>query len=115
MIRRPPRSTLFPYTTLFRSPKSEVDYNRDIRPIFSENCYACHGPDSNKRKAGLRFDRKQDAFKELDSGNYAIVPGDLAKSKLIYRITTRDTDDRMPPAKTGKHLTDEQIEKLRHW
>ena len=49
-------------------PKSEVDYNRDIRPIFSENCYACHGPDSNKRKAGLRFDRKQDAFKELEIG-----------------------------------------------
>src|SRR5215831_18418284 len=70
--------------------KPSVDYNRDIRPIFSENCYACHGPDQNKRKAGLRLDRKEDAFVELKSGNFAIVPGDLARSKLIERITTRD-------------------------
>src|SRR5215471_13093226 len=69
--------------------KPSVDFNRDIRPIFSENCYACHGPDQNKRKAGLRLDKKEDAFRQLESGNYAIVPGDLAKSKLFYRITTR--------------------------
>src|SRR5258706_2195923 len=78
-----------------------VDYNRDIRPIFSENCYACHGPDQNKRKAGLRLDQKEDAFKELNSGNFAIVPGDLTQSKLIERITTEDDDERMPPLKTG--------------
>src|SRR5262245_60233175 len=48
---------------------ANVDYNRDVRPIFSENCYACHGPDQNKRKAGLRLDRKEDAFAELKSGN----------------------------------------------
>src|SRR5436309_281432 len=58
------------------SLKPGVDYNRDIRPIFAENCYACHGPDQNKRKAGLRLDQKEDAFKELKSGDLAIVPGD---------------------------------------
>src|SRR5215831_16783309 len=95
--------------------KTTVDFNRDIRPIFSENCYACHGPDQNKRKAGLRLDQKEGAFKELDSGDFAIVPGDLVQSKLIYRVTTSDTDDRMPPLKTGKHLTPLQIDLLRRW
>src|SRR5262245_26629883 len=94
---------------------AEVDYNRDVRPIFSENCYACHGPDQNKRKAGLRLDRKEDAFAELKSGNHAIVAGDLAQSKLIERITSRDDDEQMPPPKTGKHLTPEQIDLLTRW
>jgi len=98
-----------------RAGQSDVDFNRDIRPIFSENCYACHGPDQNKRKAGLRFDRKDEAFAELKSGNFAIVPKDLTRSKLIERITTKDDDERMPPLKTGKHLTAEQIDLLRRW
>src|ERR1051326_7232741 len=101
--------------TAASGPNPSVDFNRDIRPIFSENCYACHGPDQNKRKAGLRLDQKEGALKELDSGNFAIVPGDLVQSKLIYRVTTSDTDDRMPPLKTGKHLTPLQIDLLRRW
>src|SRR6185436_6489444 len=94
---------------------SNIDYNRDIRPIFSENCYACHGPDQNKRKAGLRLDRKDEAFKPLESGSIAIVPGDSKKSRLIQLITTADEDDRMPPIKGGKRLSKEQIELLRRW
>src|SRR4051794_35126747 len=74
-----------------------VDFNRDIRPIFSETCYACHGPDQNKRKAGLRFDHQEEPFKVLESGKTAVVPGDLAKSELIRRITTSDPEDHMPP------------------
>ena len=58
--------------------KSKVDFNRYIRPILSDNCYACHGPDAGKRKAGLRFDLKEGALARLKSDNYAIVPGDLA-------------------------------------
>src|SRR5437588_6326349 len=69
-----------------------VDFNRDIRPIFSENCYACHGPDPNKRKAGLRLDQKEGALAVLKSGNRAIVPHDVSKSSLIARITTSDDD-----------------------
>lgn len=98
-----------------KSPSRSTDFNRDIRPILSENCYACHGPDSEKRKAGLRLDRKEGALAELKSGNHAIVPGDLGKSALIARITATDEDDRMPPLKTGKHLTASQIDALRRW
>ena len=56
----------------------QVDFNRDIRPIFSEHCYACHGPDEQKRKAGLRLDVPADAFKELKSGHHALVAGNPA-------------------------------------
>ncbi|MEO6335873.1 MAG: DUF1549 domain-containing protein, partial [Verrucomicrobiota bacterium] len=93
----------------------KIDFNRDIRPIFSENCYACHGPDQNKRKAGLRLDRKEEPFKTLESGKSAIIPGDLSKSELIRRITTSDEDDRMPPAKFPRKLTKMQVEVLSRW
>ncbi len=93
----------------------KVDFNRDIRPIFSENCYACHGPDANKRKAGLRLDLKEDALAKLKSDNFAIVPGHPEKSSIVGRITTKDEDDKMPPLKTGKHLTTMQIDLLKRW
>jgi mono/diheme cytochrome c family protein len=92
-----------------------VDFNREVRPIFSEHCYACHGPDEGKRKAGLRLDREEDAFKELKSGEHALVPGDLEKSALVKRITTSDQDDIMPPIKHGKPLSKPQIDTLVQW
>jgi hypothetical protein len=92
-----------------------IQFNRDIRPIFSDNCYACHGPDHNKRKAGLRLDRKDEAFKELESGGFAIVPGNPSQSQLYRLVTTSDEDDRMPPIKTGKHLSQSQKLTLRTW
>ena len=98
-----------------KTTRDEIDFNRDIRPIFSENCYACHGPDKGKRKAGLRFDVKEEALKKLDSGDYAIVPGKPAQSKLVQLITTKDEDDRMPPTKAGKRLTSTQISLLKRW
>src|ERR1043165_4179820 len=81
---------------------SAIDFNRDIRPIFSENCYACHGPDKNKRKVGLRLDIKEEAFKKQESGDYIIVPKNVKKSKLLALTTSQDEDDRMPPSKFGK-------------
>src|ERR1044071_2956458 len=72
----------------FPTPATSIDFNRDIRPIFSGNCYACHGPDKGKRKAGLRFDIKEEALKKLESGDYAIVPGKPSQSKLVKLITT---------------------------
>src|SRR5438876_2203333 len=95
--------------------QKDLDFNRDIRPILSDHCYACHGPDEHKRKAGLRFDQPEEALKTLKSGNRAIVPGDLEKSTLVQRLTSRDPDEVMPPPKEGKPLRAEQIELLVRW
>jgi hypothetical protein len=101
---------------LAASPASGgIDFNREIRPILSENCFACHGPDEKERKAKLRFDVKEDAFKPAKSGDYAIVPGDPKKSALVQRVNTTDPDDIMPPPKTGKKLTAQQKELLTKW
>jgi uncharacterized protein DUF1553/uncharacterized protein DUF1549/concanavalin A-like lectin/glucanase superfamily protein/cytochrome c len=94
---------------------AKIDFNRDIRPILSDHCYACHGPDEGKRKAGLRLDRKEDAFKSLKSGDRAIVPGDVKKSTLVHRLTSRDPDEVMPPPKEGKPLRADQAELLVRW
>lgn len=95
--------------------KAGVDFDRDIRPILSDNCFACHGPDDKERKAKLRLDRKDDAFQPLKSGGLAIVAGHPEKSELIARVTTRNEDDLMPPPKSGKKLTPAQVDLLRRW
>src|SRR4051794_16257618 len=77
-----------------------IEYNRDIRPILSENCFACHGPDSASRKADLRLDRREAA---VQAG--ALAPGDLEQSELIQRIDSDDRDEVMPPPSTKKTLT----------
>lgn len=92
-----------------------VNYNRDIRPLLSNTCYTCHGPDEAERQAGLRLDRRDVAFAELDSGATAIVPGDSAASELYRRITSDDPWSRMPPEDHEKQLTPEQIESIRLW
>ena len=92
-----------------------VDFNRDIRPIFSENCYTCHGPDTNKRKAGLRLDQKESAFGKAESGEVPVTPGEPEKSEVIRRLTTSDPDDVMPPPKEHKKLKPAQVELLRQW
>src|SRR5688572_17057533 len=94
---------------------AEIDYIRDIRPILSENCYACHGPDKAARKARLRLDIKEEALKEMRGGGFAIVPGDVAKSAAIERIKAEDEEERMPPADSGKKLSKEQIDLLKRW
>lgn len=93
---------------------SQVDFNRDIRPILSDNCFNCHGPDEEKRKAGLRLDTKAGAFAELD-GHFTIVPDHPDDSELVYRIETDDEDDHMPPIDSGKSLTVEEIELIKNW
>jgi hypothetical protein len=92
-----------------------IDFSRQIRPILSENCFACHGPDDKSRKAKLRLDTKAGAFAKLRSGGYAIVPGKIADSELVARITAHDATEIMPPPKSGKHLKAEQIQLLRRW
>ncbi len=95
-------------------PEAPVAFNREIRPILSDHCYPCHGPDPARRKAGLRFDLESSARADRD-GRRAIVAGDPAASELYRRITAEDADERMPPPKSGKDLTAPQIEALRRW
>src|SRR5436190_10545366 len=87
-----------------------IDFNRDVRPILSDACFACHGPDDAKRKAKLRLDLRDAAVQPAKSGARAIVPGKLEQSELVKRITLADgDDDHMPPAKSNKHLTARQV------
>ncbi|QQS49409.1 MAG: DUF1553 domain-containing protein [Acidobacteriota bacterium] len=89
----------------------QVDFNREIRPILSDNCFTCHGPDDKQRMAGLRLDTRAGAF--IKAG--VIVPGDSAKSKLVKRITSKDPNVVMPPPESGHKLTEKQIALLTQW
>ena len=91
-----------------------IQFNRDIRPILSENCYACHGPDANKRKADLRLDMKDGFFTALED-HRPVVPGKPDASELFRRITTDNADERMPEPKSNKRLTDRQITLIKKW
>jgi mono/diheme cytochrome c family protein len=93
----------------------KISFDRQIRPILSENCFACHGPDDKTRKAKFRLDTKAGAFAPLRSGDSAIVPGKAAESELIRRVTQTEPSERMPPPKSGKQLTAAQIDLLRRW
>lgn len=93
----------------------QVDFNRDIRPILSNRCLACHGPDDAHREASLRLDDGAIATKVLESGHAAIVPGNPDDSEMLARITSSDESTRMPPAEFGKPLTEPEIAKIRLW
>ncbi|MCA8967205.1 MAG: hypothetical protein KDC48_20160, partial [Planctomycetes bacterium] len=79
----------------------DVRYGRDIRPLLSDRCFRCHGPDAGTRKADLRLDERDAALAARDEGA-AIVPGDPAKSLLLARIAHPDPEERMPPPESGK-------------
>src|SRR5262245_53588094 len=91
-----------------------VEFNRDVRPILSDKCYSCHGPDAVAKKIPLRLDREAAAKADL-SGRHAIVDGAPEKSGLIERITAAKPARRMPPPYSGLKLTDPEIETLRAW
>jgi Protein of unknown function (DUF1553)/Protein of unknown function (DUF1549)/Planctomycete cytochrome C len=97
------------------SGAAKLDFNRDIRPILSDNCFACHGPDTQKIKGGLRLDLKDAALKPGKSGALALVPGKPERSELVKRIGAKDPHDLMPPPESGKQLTAVQRETLRRW
>ena len=94
-----------------------VDYNFHIKPILSDKCYTCHGPDANKRKAGMRLDIEEYAFAELkeNPGNYAIVPGKPGKSILYERITSEDPKIIMPPSDSKLSLNPREKKLLKKW
>ena len=115
MDRRSARLGLLAGLVLATSARAEgpaVDFSRDVLPILSNNCLLCHGPDANARKADLRLDRKESALRKDEP---IITPGKSAESELILRIRSDDPDDLMPPSKSGKKLTPQQIETISKW
>ena len=95
-----------------------IDFNRDIRPILSDKCWACHGPDATAKKIKLRLDDEASAKANLGANlekRFAIVPNQPEQSELINRITSEDQFEHMPPAASGKTLTAREIEVLREW
>ena len=95
--------------------EDRVEFNRDIRPILSDYCYSCHGPDEKSRQASLRLDIADAPKTALPSGKTAIVPGNVADSELVRRVLTADPNERMPPVDSSKHLTSVQIDLLKRW
>jgi mono/diheme cytochrome c family protein len=98
-----------------KNAQPRVQYARDIQPILSSNCFACHGPDARTRKAGLRLDIPEEALKKLKSGSRAIVPGNAKASELVARILAPTDRERMPPAKSNKHLKEPEKQLLKRW
>ncbi|MFI4876594.1 MAG: PSD1 and planctomycete cytochrome C domain-containing protein [Blastopirellula sp. JB062] len=91
------------------------DFSQEVLPILSKHCFACHGPDSENREAGLRLDVREAAFDTLDSGGAAIVPGKPEQSGLIERVFSEDEYLQMPPPESGKSLSDKEKNILKGW
>ena len=93
-----------------------IDYNYHIKPILSDRCYKCHGPDDNTREADLRFDLEEDAKARLpETGNIALVPGSLRKSAVFHRLVTEDPEEMMPPPESNLHITAEEKAYILKW
>lgn len=105
---------LFFQVVLGVAQESDIEFNRDIRPLLSDNCFACHGPDSGQRQAGLRLDLGADNVDELIDREI-IVPGNPELSELVRRVMSDDPDEVMPPANHRKRLTDSQKQLLSRW
>jgi hypothetical protein len=110
---------LFVFSRAATAADAPVNFNRDVRKILSENCFKCHGPDEKERKGGkkgarLRLDTAEGAQMDL-GGKQAIVPGHPEKSEAVKRITSTDTDEKMPPPESGKKLAPSDILTLQNW
>ena len=108
-------ATLLLLTNGILAQEAQVEFNRDIRPLLSNKCFACHGPDANKRESGLRLDMRDSAISTLDSGLAAIVPGNPDQSELWKRINSDDEFTRMPPAEHHEPLKNQEKQLLRTW
>src|SRR6266850_194451 len=94
---------------------AQVEFNRDVRPILSSNCFLCHGPDKAARKGELRLDIDQGVFDDRGEGVRVIVPGKPAESELYKRMITHDPAKKMPPAKANKTVTEKEIAVVKAW
>src|SRR5215510_2709620 len=97
------------------APARQIDFNRDIRPIIADKCFACHGPDATAKKIKLRLDSEEAATADLGRGRRAIVPGDIEQSQLVRRIKASDESMRMPPIDSGHKLAAAEIDLLVEW
>jgi len=97
------------------NPPPTIQFNRDIRPILSDACFHCHGPDKKTRESGLRLDVREDALRKAELGELAIVPGKPEQSELVRRILSDDEDEQMPPPDAHKILSAAQKETLKQW
>ena len=91
----------------------KIQFNRDIRPILSDLCFTCHGPEEKSRQGNLRLDSKESVFADRN-GYRIIVPGSSNASRLYQKISSKEDAFRMPPAWSGRSLTPKQIELFRH-
>ncbi|MFO0872166.1 MAG: DUF1553 domain-containing protein [Pirellulales bacterium] len=98
-----------------RAQGPAIDYVKQIRPLLSDRCYRCHGPDEAQRKGGLRLDLQAAAFQKLESGQAAIVPGKVDESSLVARILATDPAEKMPPPDSGKTLSEAEISLIKAW
>src|SRR5262245_58834682 len=94
---------------------AKIEFNRDVRPILSDTCFHCHGPDKNARQGELRLDLRDEAIKPADSGATPIVPGKPDESEVARRINSDDEAELMPPPDAHKPLTARQKEILTRW
>jgi mono/diheme cytochrome c family protein len=96
------------------SPAGKVDFSKDVLPILSDKCFHCHGPDDSGRKAKLRLDTQEGAFRVKD-GVANIVKGKPEQSEIIVRVLSKDEDELMPPPSSHRTLTEEQKQTLKRW
>ena len=96
------------------APAARIDFNRDVRPILSDKCFACHGPDEGQRQADLRLDTRSGAFAER-GGSAVIIPGDRSASRLYQRISHEMEIARMPPPAAERQLKLEEVERIGAW
>src|ERR1051325_9594133 len=108
-------SVTIPTAATFAAEQSRVDFNFQIRPLLSDRCFKCHGPDEKARKKKLRLDQREGVFKTLEDDFAVVKPGDPDHSELVRRIFATDEDEQMPPPKSGLKLSDAEKDLLKRW
>ena len=111
----PPSPSLATWRAIGEAAPESVDFNRNIQPILSNNCFQCHGPDEHARKAKLRLDRKEGAYGKNEDGRAIVAPGKPDDSELVTRVLSTDPDEIMPTPKSNHKLTDAQKNLLKQW
>lgn len=115
MTRTSTLALFFVFLAASQLTADDVDFSRDILPLLSDNCFACHGPDDSNRQAELRLDQQEAALAQLESGTTPLVAGHSEKSELFQRMISTDADLLMPPPESSKKLSTQQIELVKNW